>query len=123
MHENYGKPQALFLFSNGRLISDDLICSGKISTQFKGSCKYAADGRMPGVVKLKDDQSGQISRLGKVGDLAPKCALEQLGSLEQWQATIGETYPAQFLQMRVYKCRQMLMFVVPGIHHEEASDA
>jgi hypothetical protein len=121
MHENHGKSQALFLFSKGRLISHELICSGRITTQFEGSCKYSQDGRMPGLKRLELNQSGQISRLGHDGDLVPRCALEQLGSLEEWQENIGETYPAQFLQLRVFKCRQMLMLIVPGLRNDGAS--
>ncbi len=119
MHENHGKSQALFLFSRGRLISHELICSGKITTQFEGSCKYSQDGRMPGLKKLEANQTEQISRLGHDGELVPICALEQLGSLEEWQENIGETYPAQFLQWRVFKCRQMMMLIVPGLPNDE----
>jgi hypothetical protein len=121
MHEKHGKSQALFLSSRGQLISHELICSGKKTTQFEGVCKYSADGCMPGLKKLKVNQSGQTSRLGQVGDLAPICALEQLGSLEKWQENIGATYLSQFLPLRVFKCRQMLMLIVPGLRDDEAS--
>ena len=121
MHEKHGEPQALFLFSKGLLITDDLVCSGKLETQFKGACKYSDDGHMPGLMTLTVDELSQESRLGMSGDLAPQCALEHLGSLESWQTTIGEQYPQRYAHFRVYKCRQMLMLIVPGIRNDQAS--
>jgi hypothetical protein len=121
MHAGHGKSQALFLFSRGQLISHEMICSGEKTTQFEGACQYSSQGRMPGLKKLEVNPSGQASRLGQVGDLAPLCALEQLGSLGKWQENIGETYPSQFLPLRVFKCRQMLMLIVPGLRDDDAS--
>jgi len=121
MHEKHGKPQALFLFSNGQLIDADLICSGNLETQFEGPCKFSADGKMPGLIRLAFNGDTQESRLGRNGDFAPKCALEQLGSLGTWQLDIGERYPHRYRDLRVFKCRQMLMLIVPGIRNDQAS--
>lgn len=121
MHEKQVEPQALFLFSEGLLIEDALICSGKLETQFSGACKYSENGQMPGLMTLTFDEPSQESRLGKSGDLAPQCALEHLGDLATWQKNIGERYPHRYSQLRVYKCRQMLMLIVPGIRNDRAS--
>jgi hypothetical protein len=121
MHEKRDVPQALFLFSNGLLVADDLICSGELETQFTGPCKYSSSGKMPGLIRLAFDRDTRESRLGRNGDFAPQCALEQLGSLGTWQLTIGERYPHRYWDIRVFKCRQMLMLIVPGIRDDRAS--
>lgn len=121
MHEKQGEPQALFLFSNGLLLGDNLICSGKLETQFRGACKYSDDGQMPGLMRLAFDGPSQESRLGRSGDLAPQCALEHLGDLTTWQKHIRERYPDRYSNLRVFKCRQMLMLIVPGIRNDRAS--
>lgn len=121
MHEKHGEPQALFLFSRGLLIADNLICSGKLETPFQGACKYSDNGQMPGLKRLLVDEKSQETRLGKGGDLAPHCALEHLGDLGTWQKNIGERYPHRYSHLRVYKCRQMLMLIVPGIRNDRAS--
>jgi hypothetical protein len=121
MHEKRAEPKALFLFSNGLLIADDLICSGELETQFTGPCKYSRDGKMPGLVRLVFDENYHGSRLGMNGDFVPRCALEQLGSLANWQLIIGEKYPHRYWHFRVFKCRQMLMLIVPGIRNDQAS--
>jgi len=121
MHEKHGEPQALFLFSNGQLVAADLICSGNLETQFKGPCKYSDNGNMPGLIRLTLNAGTQEARLGRNGDFAPQCALEQLGSLGTWQLTIGERYPHRYWDFRVFKCRQMLMLIVPGIRDDRAS--
>ena len=75
---------------------------------------------MPGLIRLVFDGDTQASRLGRNGDFAPSCALEQLGRLGTWQLTIGERYPHRYWDLRVYKCRQMLMLIVPGIRDDRA---
>ena len=120
MHETDDRPQALFLFPRGKLIADSQICSGRLKTVFEGECLFSEEGRMPGLIRLGGDACEDTQRLGKTGEFAPQCALEQLGNLETWQIVCGERYPRQFLHLRVYKCRKMLLLVVPQIWHEKA---
>ena len=53
--------------------------------------------------------------LGCAGDLVPPCAVEQLGCLERWQARSKSKYPEALWDLRVFKCRQMFLLVIPGL--------
>jgi hypothetical protein len=41
--------------------------------------------------------------------------MAQLGRLERWQDAAGGSVPHALLLLRVFKCAQMLLFVVPGL--------
>jgi hypothetical protein len=62
-----------------------------------------------------------------VGDLAPPCAVQALGSLASFLGSKAKGFGADLQPLRVFKCRLMYLLVVPGLTDEkpgeiEASD-
>ena len=53
--------------------------------------------------------------LGQSGELAPPCAVESLGGLEAWQPAGEVRYPEELGSLKIFKCRQMFLLVVPGL--------
>ena len=58
-------------------------------------------------------------KLGQLGELAPPCAVESLGHLEAWQPAGEVRYPEELGLLKVYKCRQMFLLVVPGLKGDQ----
>ncbi len=56
---------------------------------------------------------------GQPGDLCPPCAKQNLSSLGHWQGHGGQTYPEALLPLRLFKCRQWLWLVIPGLYEAD----
>ncbi len=114
------KPQAIFIGPDGQLYPDALVCSGTIIPLLDGEpCPYAQNGGMPAPVPLRVDGVKFSPDQGQPGDLCPPCAKQNLSSLGHWQGHGGQTYPDSFLPLRLFKCRQWLWLVVPGLHEAD----
>jgi len=113
MHNKGDKPQALFLFPDGKLLGDNLVCSGIPPSGLEGKhCPFSEGGSMP---RPKPIDEASKPKLGQSGELAPPCAVEYLGSLEAWQSVGEVRYPKELGSLKAYKCRQMFLLVVPGL--------
>ncbi len=111
------QPRALFLSPDGTVYPDTLICSGVLPPELGGHvCPYADYGRMPLPVPLDPNDPSYTIDKGKPGDLCPPCAKHQIGHLGHWQGYRGQSFPAELLSLRLFKCRQWLWLVVPGLH-------
>ena len=120
MHKKGDKPWALFLFPDGKLIGDDLVCSGIFPSGLEGKhCPFSEEGRMPRPIPI--DEASK-PKLGQFGELAPPCAVESLGNLEAWQRAGEVRYPEELGLLNVYKCRQMFLLVVPGLKGDQLEE-
>jgi len=116
MHKKDDKPRALFLFPDGKLLGDNLVCSGISPSGLEGKyCPFSEGGRMPRPKPI--DEASKL-KLSQFGELAPPCAIEYLGSLEAWQRAGEVRYPKELGSLKVYKCRQMFLLVVPGLRED-----
>ncbi len=114
------KPQAIFLSPDGQLYPDTLICSGTVTQLLAGEpCPYAQNGGTPTPVPLRADDPTYGPDRGQPGDLCPPCVKQNLSSLGHWQGHGGQTYPETLLPLRLFKCRQWLWLVVPGLHEAD----
>ncbi len=117
MHHASDAPRALFLSPDGNIYPDTLICSGIIPAELGGKpCPFSAAGRFPEVNPLDPDDPNYSIDKGQPGDLCPPCAKQQLGCLGHWQGHGGQQFPEELLSLRLFKCRQWLWLVVPGLH-------
>jgi hypothetical protein len=82
-------------------------------------CPYAEQGRLPTPVPLTQDDPHYTIDKGKPGDLCPPCAKQNLAHLGHWQGHGGQDFPTALLPLRLFKCRQWLWFVVPGLTEAE----
>ena len=115
------RPRALFLSPDGVLYPDALICSGRFASGLRGRpCPFSEEGRMPRPQRLNLPALRERPEAGRSGDLAPPCALQQLGKLEAWSERLP--HPADLGPLRVFKCRQMFLLVVPGLRDERAGE-
>ena len=109
--------KALFLASDGQIYPDVLICSGVLPEQLHGEpCPYAENGHLPTPMPLNKDSPGYRSEQGQPGDLCPPCARGNWAGLGQRQGEHGRTYPQELLPLRLFKCRQNLWLVIPGLY-------
>jgi hypothetical protein len=116
MHKMGKKPRALFLFSEGLFLRDDLICSGLFPSYLDGKpCPFADGGRMPQPQPLDEVKVSMNPKLGRIGDLTPPCVIERLGPLREWLRGEDVRYPSDLGLLELYKCRQMFLVVVPGL--------
>ncbi|MDX1522965.1 MAG: hypothetical protein R3264_15155 [Anaerolineae bacterium] len=112
--------KALFLAPDGNIYPDTLICSGIIPAQLNGEpCVFSKQGRLPDPEPLDPKQSGYSIDQGQPNDLCPPCAKQNLSNLGHWQGHDGQTFPAELLPLRLFKCRQWLWLVVPGLFHDD----
>jgi|GEM_PF-4065575 len=119
MSEKMVKTRAYFLSSTGEFIPDTLICSGSAPTILsRGICVFSDNGRLPSLQPIGDHFNSSSPQTGSSEDLWPPCAMAQLGSLERWQDAAGGNVPHALLLLRVFKCVQMLLFVVPGLEDD-----
>jgi len=116
MHKMGEKPRALFLFQDGIFLRDDLVCSGIFPSHLDGKpCPFADEGKIPKQQPLGEVKVSMHSNLGRAGDLVPPCIVGQLGPLRAWRRGEGARYPSDLSPLRLYKCRQMFLLVVPGL--------
>ena len=121
MHNKGDKPRALFLSPDGKLLGDNLVCSGIFPSGLEGKhCPFSEGGRMP---RLKPIDEASNLKLGQSGELTPPCAVESLGSLEAWQRAGEVRYPEEFGSLKMFKCRQMFLLVVPGLREDFNMDS
>jgi hypothetical protein len=105
------RARALFLLGEGLWIPDRAVCSGRVPSSLGGQvCPYARRGRMPVARPLREEDVALRPRAGGPGDLAPPCAVERLGPVESWRQD-----PGPLSGLRLFKCRQMFLLVVPGL--------
>jgi hypothetical protein len=65
---------------------------------------------------LSDEERGHL------GDLAPPCAVQALGSLASFLGTRSAAFDPGLLPLRVFKCRLMYLLVVPGLRDDHAGE-
>jgi hypothetical protein len=120
MNDHSGEPRALFLSPDGNIYPDTLICSGIIPAELGGMpCPFSEAGRFPMPQPLRPDDPTYTIDKGKPGDLCPPCAKQQLATLGHWQGHGGRQFPKELLPLRLFKCRQWLWLVVPGLYDAE----
>jgi hypothetical protein len=116
MHQKRGVPRALFLSQQGMIFSDEYVCSGELPSRLGGQpCLFSDNGRIPSPCPLDEIKAKMQPKLGRIGDLAPPCAIEQLGGLEAWMGAHDVHCPDVMKPLRLFKCRQMFLLVVPGL--------
>ena len=109
--------RALFLAADGQIYPDVLICSGVLPEQLGGKpCVFAQNGRLPTPIPLNKDSPDYDISKGQPGDLCPPCIRENWGSLGQWQGCEAQMYPGVLRPLRLFKCRQNLWLVIPGLY-------
>lgn len=114
--------RALFLATDGQIYPDILICSGVLPEQLNGEpCLYAENARLPPPIPLNKDSPHYSPNKGAPGDLCPPCALENWASLGQWQGENESVYPKELAPLRLFKCRQNLWLVIPGLYEATAN--
>ncbi len=119
MNNYNAEAKALFLSPDGHIFPDSLVCSGVILAELKGKpCPFSQNGRLPDPVPLSEHDSTYTIDKGTPGDLCPPCAKQQLGPLAHWQGHQGQDFPAELLPLRLFKCRQWLWLVIPGLRDD-----
>lgn len=114
-----GVQEALFLASDGTVYPESLVCSGRVLLDFSGTpCEHSTNGRMPELVVLDTSLPTYTPDKGDQGDLIPLCAKQHLSSLGHWDDK--GLYPQQLHQLRLFKCRMWLWFVIPGLCDQSA---
>lgn len=108
------KPNALFVSPAGKLYTDHTICSSIMNGD---ACPYAEAGHMPALRPLDPRDPLYTPAMGEPGDLCPPCVRQHLLSLGHWQNQLGRPFPEPLLPLRLFKCRQWLWLVVPGLLH------
>jgi hypothetical protein len=103
MCANRNQPRALFLFVDGQSLPDSVVCSGELPSQKGTACIYSDRGRFP----LNDEDGDGIDGQD------PPCALMRLGQVGAWHQILGG-FPEDMQGLPVYKCKQMLLFVLPN---------
>jgi hypothetical protein len=73
---------------------------------------------MPKPRPLDEMRARLHPELGRVGDLVPPCVVGQLGPLWAWRRKEGVRYPFDLSPLRLFKCRQMFLLVVPGLDRQ-----
>jgi hypothetical protein len=116
-NDHSSEPRALFLSPDGNIYPDTLICSGIMLAELGGRpCPFSQAGRFPPPQPLSQDEPGYTIDKGRPGELCPPCAKQQLSSLGHWQGHGGRRFPEALLPLRLFKCRQWLWLVVPGLY-------
>lgn len=119
MSEKMVQTRAYFLSSTGEFLPDTLICSGSAPTILSREiCAFSDHGRLPPLAPIGNRFNSDFPQTGSPKDLWPPCAVAQLGQLERWQDAAGGSVPNVLLLLRVFKCVQMLLFVVPGLEDD-----
>ncbi len=124
MNNHSDEPKALFLSPDGNIYPDTMICSGMIPAELGGQpCPFSQNGRLPDPIALSNN-NGSIYTIdkGHPGDFCPPCAKQQLGSLAHWQGHRGQTFPEELLSLRLFKCRQWLWLVIPGLRDDRPTE-
>ena len=111
-------PRAFFLSADGESLPDTIVCSGLKLPELGGrACLYSDGGRFPLPQRLGEPGSTISPDKNTNEMLTPSCAIMQLGRLEEWRDVFGE-FPPEMRCMLVFKCKQMLLFVIPGLRED-----
>ena len=115
-----GTAKALFISPDGKVYPDYLVCSGALMPVAGGGpCPFAQDGHIPDPQPLNPDDPLYSIDKGQPGDLCPPCAKQQLANLGHWEGHRGQHFPDELKPLRLFKCRQWLWLVVPGLYHDD----
>ena len=113
-------PRAFFLSSNGESLPDTVVCSGLKLPELRGrACAYSDEGRFPMAQLPRDCESTPDPDKDTDASLTLPCAIMQLGSLGEWREVLGD-HPPAMQDLCVFKCKQMRLFVVPGLLEDGA---
>ncbi|QLE46496.1 hypothetical protein FD723_40505 (plasmid) [Nostoc sp. C052] len=125
-------PKALFVISGGEIQPENVICSGLLAylplvSKEQGSstsCSYYVNGVFPEIKPLDEKDPLYSIDKGNPGDLAPTCALCQHSSLENSQkgSRSEGKFPQELLPLRLFRCRQGLFLVVPGLYDDSPQE-
>ena len=101
--------------ADGESLPDTVVCSGLENPELGGrACLFSDGGRF----QLPQDQGepdpSPSQEQDSNGELTLPCAIMQLGCLDGWQEFLGK-YPREMHDLRVFKCKQMHLFVIPGL--------
>ena len=112
---NRDEARAFFLSADGESLPDTVVCSGLENPELEGrACLFSDRGRF----QLPQDQGepdpSPSQEQDSNGELTLPCAIMQLGCLDGWQEFLGK-YPREMHDLRVFKCKQMHLFVIPGL--------
>ena len=111
-------PRAIFLSSDGEWLPDNVVCSGLKFPELRGrACIHSDAGRFPLPQRLGESDSTISPEKNSNNGLTPPCAIMQLGRLEDWRNVVGE-YPRDMHGLLVFKCKQMFLFVIPGLRED-----
>lgn len=120
MVQHRSGPRALFLVGEGKLVPDHLVCSGVFPSHLAGKrCPFSEAGRMPEVAAVSENLAS-IEGLNRAGELAPPCAIRVLGKLQTWQGE-HSSYSVNMRNLRLFKCKQMFLLVIPGLTDQHPS--
>jgi hypothetical protein len=123
MDEGADQPRALFLSDDGGTLPDSTVCSGLIpSGKTSGPCRHSESGRMPRPRRIEIGDIRADEDRGHLGDLAPPCAAQALGSLGAFLGARSADSDPGLLPLRVFKCRMMYLLVVPGLRNDGAGE-
>ena len=117
MENRTSKPRALFLFLDGPVQPEMLVCSGRFPSHLAGKpCPYSDQGRIPLPPPKQEEEHG-LAEFPAVApiELTPACVIQDLGRLRNWRGKVALVYPKEFENERLFKCRQMFLLVIPGI--------
>jgi hypothetical protein len=73
---------------------------------------------MPRPARIEAGDIRSEEERGHLGDLAPPCAIQALGSLRAFLGARSAGSDAGLLSLRVFKCRMMYLLVVPGLRDD-----
>ncbi|NJM45897.1 MAG: hypothetical protein HC860_06725 [Alkalinema sp. RU_4_3] len=111
-------PRALFLFPDGNIYPDNLVCSGVLSPDGL-PCPYSDHGRFPELITVNVNAPGYEPGRGRSGDRSPPCAKYHLGHLGHWQNYNDQTFPEDLLPLRLFKCKMWFWVVVLGLYESD----
>jgi hypothetical protein len=116
MRAQESRPRALFLSPDGTIYSDEQVCSGAVPGRQKGKpCPLSDSGRIRFGWPTPDGPSPTTPTAAEAPVAIPPCVVEQLGTLGDWMGKGKTRYPPQLWPLRLMKCAQMFLLVVPGV--------
>ena len=116
MQAQASRPRALFLSPDGTIYSDEQVCSGAVPGQ-QGTkpCPLSNRGRIPFAGATPEGPSPLTQKTSGTPPAIPSCIVEQLGTLGDWMGKDKILYPPDLWHLRLMKCSQMFLLVIPGL--------
>jgi hypothetical protein len=116
MRAQESRPRALFLSPDGTTYSEERVCSGAVPGQQKTKpCPLSDSGRIRFGWATPNGPSPMTRTVPETSLTIPLCVVEQLGTLGDWMGKGKIRYPPELWPLRLMKCAQMFLLVVPGI--------